>query len=262
MPTVTTGVNALLTTAGTTTAHGTLTKALQGAVADATRIGTEYMPTTLEVDYILTADQTGETIPANAFSQKGGIAFFGNAPLVAGVTESVGGSLTTGASPNRVELASFSIPATSMVLGAEFRLSAELYINFMTSAPPNEAVVIQFDFGGQTGFDGGQSLFIPLTASRLQHLKLEGIVNLITSGGGLGLSTDVVQGMILNSSYGGANNATMTGKILEQATNIFAEPSLAVTASVANTVKLWVYNLSEVTGKDINVRGVAFFGSV
>lgn len=42
------------------------------------------LPETIEVDYIETADQSGFEIPAGAYSQKGGVPYFGNAPIVAG----------------------------------------------------------------------------------------------------------------------------------------------------------------------------------
>jgi len=68
MPTVTTGVNALLTTTGTTTAHGTLTKALQGAVADAARIGAEYMPGNA---LLLNASASVTVSPSGTDAQRG-----------------------------------------------------------------------------------------------------------------------------------------------------------------------------------------------
>lgn len=58
-----------------------ITETLQGAQADPTRIGAEYMPETFNVDWFTCTDQAGVEIPASSYAQKNGVPYFGDAPL-------------------------------------------------------------------------------------------------------------------------------------------------------------------------------------
>jgi hypothetical protein len=53
----------------------------------AEQIFNSIVPNTIELDYIITSDQTLVTIPDYAFSRKGEVPYFGNSPLVEGTTK-------------------------------------------------------------------------------------------------------------------------------------------------------------------------------
>jgi hypothetical protein len=237
-------------------------KSLQGAAEDPEHIGAEYMPDTIEPDYITLTDQSGETIPANSLGRKGSTPYFGNSPLVNGATVAIVESMFTTASPTRVELAELAIAAESMVVGSQYNLVADIYIDFQTDAPSAQDVFIQIDLSGQADFTSSEGFLIPLSASRLQKLRIEGVVELVDSAGDIALSMTQVRGLLLNSAYGAAVNATMTGKILEPAVDIVETAMITETPSIANSIKIWAFNLTLATGKTIEYRGTVSLSSI
>lgn len=90
-PTVskTTTVGSLLTSTNVISALITPTNIQAALSADPTGAWGAIVPDTIEVDYIVTTDQSLSTIPDYAFSRKGDTPYFGNSPLVEGTTKIV-----------------------------------------------------------------------------------------------------------------------------------------------------------------------------
>ena len=136
-----------------------VTKSLQGAAADVTKIGAEYMPVTMEVDYLEVADSAGTPLPSNVFGRIGNTPYFGSSPLSNGVEASFTLLKTSNGSPSRTLLASLPLTATQLA-ATEIFLSFQLSIDHTSSA---DEWAVHFDFDGGTDTTTGIELLIRAT---------------------------------------------------------------------------------------------------
>jgi hypothetical protein len=98
----------------------------------------ELLPNTVEVDYFVTTDQTGYTIPTGAFGQKSGVPYFGNNPIVPGAGQTRQFVKNINQSDWLTNsLGTFSIP--SGLIGNSqkaMKVEFDLMIKYGTSPPP------------------------------------------------------------------------------------------------------------------------------
>jgi hypothetical protein len=250
----------LLGASGTVDAAA-ITDALQGAESDPERIGAEYLPEIVEVDYITLTDQSAGTIPNYALGRKGETPYFGNSPLVSGVNRYFSDSLATDVIPTRVELAEFPIAAESMVVGSRFYLELDIAMDFQTGTPAAEDVWIQIDFGAQADFTLGESILVACGATQSQAFKLQGVIELHAVGGDVGFSGLPLRGVALMSAYADTLATSIKGKVLSTA-DIQDVGVLSVPDLVANSIKIWVYNNTWADANSVLITGKSSLASI
>ena len=228
-----------------------ITTALQGAAADATRIGTEYLPVTMEVDYLEVADSAGTPLPSNVFGRIGNTPYFGSSPLSNGVEASFALGKISNGSPSRTLLASLPLTATQLA-AVEIFLSFQLIIDHSSSA---DEWAVHFDFDGGTDTTTGIELLIRATGpSNYQFL---GHVNtyLTDSDTLFGLTTGLFS-PIYNSTAG---FAVAVGYDDWNDTNIGGGGGESGTAAVGlpNNLNIYLLDKSAENAESIVITGYA-----
>lgn len=209
---------------------------------------------TLDLAYFTVADQTGFTVPDNTYGRKGAVPYFGNNPITEGQSVNVSGGIESTGTAARILLASFAVPAGAMVANQNFRLFADLFFAF--SAVNVDAWMIQIDTSSGATMDGG--LIVPIADARLQRVTLEGRIRLAASGeSNVQLAENGVAGMLVNSAVGSAKTATLTGKILENGSDIITSTPTDEAVNVANSIKIYLVDLSATASQTATVTGRA-----
>lgn len=123
---------------GEVSASGLSTETLLEVVEELTQEEKQlFLPETIEVDYIQTANQSGFTIPEGAFSQKDGVPYFGNNPIVPGAGQTH--RFATGVNQANwltKQLGTFNIPAGLIGNSAKYLcVEFDLILKYETIIP-------------------------------------------------------------------------------------------------------------------------------
>ncbi len=205
----------------------------------------------IEVDYIGTSDQTGNTIPNYTFGRKGSIPYFGDSPLVEGESQRIAGFITSTGAAQRTLLASFPVPAAAVVSNQEFRFAANLFARIPTVNVDAWALLIDMEDG--TAVD--QGVLITMGDAQLQNFVFEGILRLIPSGFDLLLSGSDLKATLVSSALGASKTAALLGKVLEPGLDIFDIPSVLTSPSVANSINIYLVDLTATAAQTALVTG-------
>jgi hypothetical protein len=229
---------------------------LKGAAEDPDRIGAEYLPETLEVDYVELQDQTGLEIPDHSLGRKGDELYFGNSPVLT-PNQRFSGSISTGVST----LGTFNIPAAVMVEAGELWL--ELDLHYFTSVSgvdnPKVGILFNFDENGADDLSTGAWLYIPQPYPCAGSLRLRMKLVLSDIDGLLPDFSELTAGVELIQSGTGSGLQTITG-IMHGNSGTLIEMAFAGGATAAQpaiaTIKIGVFPDGEV-----NTSTVTFVGS-
>lgn len=222
-----------------------ITTALQGVEADPARIGKEYMPPNLEVDYIEVADSTPAGIPANTFGRKGSVPYFGSTPIAIGGSIVVNNSHLSTGSPSRKLIATIPIDAAAMVASSKI-LDFRLSIGHGSGAGE---WAIWFDFSEGVDTNSGVGLIVqPLSWAQYNMI---GLIAVADGGGGV-LGLDAA---ITGPTYVDAAGASGVAAPFADWRNDTYAVAATSAASVANSVKVYIQDIGATASEVCAVTG-------
>jgi hypothetical protein len=216
------------------------------------------LPNSLEVDYLLTVDQNGSTLPPASYGNKAGVPYFGEEPIREYMVRDFYQVLTSNGSPfflNPTPFAQFPIPANSMVLG---NWGIEMRLELVTSHLQNNGewfIWMDFD-GGAT--DGSTGSYFFLGGNIYGALVWNGLIRFQINSGLVYTEITVGAGPV---SVGNGPNKTVdtpiNGMIYRPASEYGDTFTGVAPLNVANNLKFMLgYSDGVLTGRGATLKGV------
>jgi hypothetical protein len=244
---------AVTTISGTNTGDED-TESILAKIGDGERIGAEYLPETIEVNYLEVADQSGYTIPENSFGRKGVVPYFGNNPITDGQRIVFSDNLASTGSSSRKKLGSFSISDGEMVVGKTFMLA--MNISAVLTEEAADSWFIQVDFEGNTPITEG--LLVVFGDKKNTAIMLELFLVFENSSSNIGVGLQGLSGVVLMNDSGALRTSAICGKIPELGVDTFTD-STSTTAQVGieNQLNIYIVDAGATSGDVCTVNGTA-----
>jgi len=164
---------------------------------------------------------------------------------------SIYNALTSNGTQTRILLATFPIPQVDMVL--EKKIHIDLDLGFTFDVAGENSWLIQITTNSTAVVDDG--VLMAFGDTTRQFASIISQVRLETSGSGLSLGTESSAGIVINSSDTAVRSTPLTGKTFDNGIDFVPGSPVPETASVANTIKIYLVDYAAANGSTAIVSG-------